>query len=107
VTPEDLPVYFSYGWCARDEETLSQNFEHMKIALSVNGERLPNDVIHNLSFTTQDNMLCVDFGVLITEWAAGNYTLEAVATFEDKINDGVSDFAAGKYAFIYNVAVSE
>lgn len=52
-------------------------------------------------------MICVEFGVLITEWSAGNYTLESVATFDEKINDGLSDFEAGNYAFIYNVAVSE
>ena len=107
VAPEDLPVYFSYGWCATDEATLTQNFEHMRVGLAINGKMLAEDVVHNLSFTSQDNMLCVDFGVLITEWAPGNYTLEAVATFEEKINDGRSDFDPGDYAFIYNVAVSE
>jgi hypothetical protein len=104
---DDLPKYFSYGWCAADEATLIENFEHMTIQLSINGELLPEEVVHNLSFTSTTNLLCVDFGVLITEWPAGEYRLEAVATFEEPINDGLADFEAGDYIFIYNVTVHE
>ena len=107
VTPEDLPVYYSYGWCAVDEDTLVQNFEHMTVQLSINGEPIPEEMVHNLTFTSQNNLLCVDFGVLIREWPAGEYTLEAVATFEEPINDGLADFEAGDYIFVYNVTVSE
>jgi hypothetical protein len=104
---DDLPAYFSYGWCAVDEATLVQNFEHMAIQISINGEPVPEEVIHNLSFTSSSNLMCVDFGVLITEWPAGEYRLEAVATFEEPINDGLADFEAGDYIFVYNVAVRE
>lgn len=104
---DDLPKYFSYGWCAVDEATLVENFEHMTIQLSINGEPLPEEVIHNLSFTSPTNLVCVDFGVLINEWPAGEYRLEAVATFEEPINDGLADFEAGDYIFIYNVTVRE
>lgn len=104
---DDLPKYFSYGWCAVDEATLVQNFEHMKIQISVNGEPVPEEELHNLSFTSTNNLMCVDFGVLITEWPAGEYRLEAVATFEEPINDGLADFEAGDYIFIYNVTVRE
>ncbi|HJS18780.1 MAG TPA: hypothetical protein VJ785_08525 [Anaerolineales bacterium] len=103
---DDLPVYFSYGWCAVDEATLAQNIEHMSVKLSVNGEELEGDVIHNLSFTAPNDMLCADYGALITEWPAGQYQLEAVATFDETINDGVADFDAGDYVFKYEVEVS-
>ncbi|HEX5839595.1 MAG TPA: hypothetical protein VFY26_17300 [Anaerolineales bacterium] len=104
---DGLPKYFSYGWCAVDEATLVENLEHMTIQLSINGELLPEEVVHNLSFTSTNNLLCVDFGVLITEWPDGEYRLEAVATFEEPINDGLADFEAGDYIFIYNVTVRE
>jgi hypothetical protein len=104
---DDLPKYFSYGWCAVDEATLVQNFEHMSVRLSINGEALAEEAVHNLTFTSTNDLLCVDFGVLIIEWPAGEYTLEAVATFEEPINDGLADFEAGDYVFIYNVTVEE
>ena len=104
---DDLPVYFSYGWCAVDEATLAQNIGHMSVKLSVNGEQLEEDVIHNLSFTAPNDMLCADYGVLITEWPAGKYQLEAVATFDETIHDGVADFDAGDYVFKYEIEVSE
>jgi hypothetical protein len=108
VTVTDtLPVYFSYGWCAVDQDTLVQNIENMSVRLSINEEALGENVIHSLSFTSPTNLVCVDFGVLITEWQAGEYELEAVVTFEEPINDGLADFEAGDYIFIYNVTVSE
>jgi hypothetical protein len=79
----------------------------MRVGLAINGQGLEEDVVHNLRFPSPNDMLCVDFGVLITEWTEGDYTLQAVATFDEKINDGVADFDPGDYVFIYNVAVSE
>lgn len=104
---DDLPVYFVYGWCTVDEEILRQNFEHIRISLSINGEPLDEEVIHNLSYTSPSSLVCLDFGALITDWPAGEYRLEAVVTFDEQINDGLADFAAGDYVFVYNVTVAE
>lgn len=52
-------------------------------------------------------MQCLDFGVLMSEWPESKYTLEAVATFDEEINDGLADFAAGDYTFIYDVTVQK
>jgi len=105
--PDDKPVYFSYGWCTTTEEILRQNFEHIRVRLYFNGDELGRDVVHNLSFTSPDNLVCIDFGVLLSEWPAGAYKLEAVATFNQKINDGLADYEAGDYIFEYNVTVKE
>lgn len=101
------PTYFNYGWCAVDEETLRQNFELMNVKFYTNDDELGTDVVHNLTFTSPDNLLCLDFGVLILEWPAGEYKLEAVATFDEKINDGLADYEAGDYRFVYNVTVEK
>lgn len=61
---DDKPTDFSYGWCAVDEETLRQNFEHIDVKLYFNEDELGNDVVHHLTFTSPDNLLCLDFGVL-------------------------------------------
>ena len=104
---EDKPAYFSYGWCAVDEKTLTNNFQHITVSLYFNDQKLGKDVVHPLSYQSASNLTCGDFGVLMTDWPNGKYTLKAVATFKDKINDGMSDYAAGDYVFVYNVTVDK
>jgi hypothetical protein len=105
--PNDRPIYFSYGWCTTTEEILKQNFEHINIKLSINGDELGDEVIHPISFTRPDGLLCLDYGVLATEWPAGEYQVETAAVFDQQINDGLADFEAGDYIFQYNVTVEE
>ena len=86
---------------------MKQNFELMNVKFYTNDDELGTDVVHNLTFTSPDNLLCLDFGVLILEWPAGEYKLEAVSTFDEKINDGLADYEAGDYRFVYNVTVEK
>ena len=104
---DDKPTYFSYGWCTVDEATLQENLQHIKIALYFNDKKLGTDVIHPLSFTSAKNQPCADFGVLMTDWQNGEYKLKSVATFDQKINDGMADYAAGDYILEYNVTVKK
>jgi hypothetical protein len=104
---DDQPTYFSYGWCAVDDATLQNNFQHIQVTLYLNDAKLGTDVVHSLSFTSANNLHCADFGVLMTDWPDGQYKLKAVATFKDKINDGLADYAAGDYVFEYNVTVAK
>ena len=104
---DDTPTYFNYGWCTTTQEVLEQNFEHITVKLYFNEEQLGNDVVHPVSFTRPDGLVCVDFGVMMSAWPNGTYTLEAVSTFNETINDGIADYAAGDYIFIYNVTVEK
>ena len=104
---DNQPVYFNYGWCAVDENTLKQNFEHIKVKLYINGEELAKDVVHQLSYASQDNMACLDHGVLTSDWPDGVYDLKAVATFDEKLNDGLDDYEPGDYIFEYKVTVKK
>jgi hypothetical protein len=104
---DDKPTYFSYAWCAVDSATLQNNFQHIDVSLYFNEKKLGSDVVHTLSFTSANNLHCADFGVLMTDWPNGQYHLKAVATFNDKINDGMADYAAGDYVFEYNVTVTK
>jgi hypothetical protein len=104
---DDQPTYFSYGWCAVDDVTLQNNFQHIEVSLYFNDDKLGKDVVHTLSFASANNLHCADFGVLMSDWPNGEYQLKAVATFKDKINDGMADYAAGDYVFEYNVTVTK
>ena len=103
---DDKPTYLNYGWCTTTEEILQQNFEHIRVGLYFNGEPLGRDVVHPITFTRSDDFVCLEFGVLMSDWKPGEYKLRAVARFEEKINDGAADFEAGDYIFEYNVTVN-
>ena len=103
---DDRPTYFLYGWCTTTEEILLQNFEHIKIGYYLNGEALEKEVVH--AFPSQVNdMVCLNFVTLLSNWPNGEYQLTAVATFEEEINDGLADFDAGEYIYDYNVTVNK
>ena len=104
---DDRPVFFNYGWCTTTKEILQQNFEHIEVQLSINGEELDEDVIHPVTITRPDGYVCLSLGTLLSDWPPGEYELEALATFEEKINDGAADFDAGDYKFVYKVRVEE
>jgi hypothetical protein len=104
---DEKPTFFAYGWCTTTEEILKQNVQHMKVTLYFDDEPLESDVVHPLSLTRSDGLVCVDFGALLSGWTNGEYKLKAVATFADKINDGLADYPAGDYVFEYNVTVQK
>lgn len=104
---DNTPTYFNYGWCTTTEEILQQNFQHIHVGLFFNGEQLGADVVHPITFTRPDNFVCLEFGVLMSDWSPGEYRLEAIATFAEKINDGAADFEAGDYIYEYNVTVKK
>jgi hypothetical protein len=103
---DDRPTYFNYGWCTTTEEILLQNFEHIKIGFYFNGRTLGREVVHAIPSQVND-MICLNFVTLMSNWPNGEYQLTAVVTFEEKINDGVADFEAGDYIYEYNVTVSK
>jgi hypothetical protein len=104
---DDQPTYFNYGWCTTTQEILEQNFQHIQVTLLFNDEPLDEDVVHNLSFTRPDGFVCLDFGVMMSDWVNGEYQLKAIVTFDEMINDGAADFDAGDYIYEYNVTVDK
>jgi hypothetical protein len=104
---DERPTYFGYGWCTTTEEILRQNFEHINVKLYFNDDELGNDVIHPVTFTGTEGLVCLQYVVLMSDWPNGEYNLEAIATFDEKINDGLADFEAGDYIFVYNVTIEK
>lgn len=104
---DDKPTYFNYGWCTTTQEILEQNFEHIRITFYFNDEALGEDVVHPITFTRPDGFVCLDFGVMMSDWVNGEYFLKSVVTFDEQINDGAADFDAGDYIFEYTVTVDK
>ena len=103
----DKPVYFNYGWCTKDEETLRQNLQHISVQIYFNGGKLGDDVVHPLAYTMADGQYCLDFGMLLTDWPAGKYQMKAAVKFDEAINDGFSDYQPGDYVYEYNITVEQ
>jgi len=103
----DRPIFFSYGWCTKDQQTLVQNFDHIRVKLYINGKELANSAVHSLSFTMSDGKVCNDLGALLSQWVPGTYQLKSVATFNQKINDGFADYEPGDYAMEFTVTVNK
>lgn len=105
---DDVPTVLLYGWCAVDEQTLQQNFEHIVVKIYFDSEELGSDVVHPLTYVSPDNnMPCQAFSVLMSDWPVGTYTMKAVATFDEQINDGLADYEPGDYAYLYNITVNK
>lgn len=105
---DEVPTVLMYGWCAVDEQTLQQNFEHIVVRIYFNEEELGTDVVHGLTYVSpQSDMPCQAYGVLMSDWPDGRYTLKAVASFDEEINDGLADYAPGDYSAVYNVTVEK
>jgi hypothetical protein len=106
--PDDTPTVLLYSWCTVDEQTLQQNLDHIIMRMFFNNEEVSHDVVHPVAFVSpNNNMPCHALAVLMSDWPEGSYTLKAVATFDEQINDGLADYAAGDYIFIYNVTVQK
>jgi hypothetical protein len=104
---DDRPTYFGYGWCTTTEEILQQNFEHINVQMFFNDDDLGSDVIHPVQFTQSNGLVCLQYVVLMSDWPNGEYQLETIATFDQQINDGLADYDAGDYVFVYNVTVEK
>ena len=103
----DKPVYFSYGWCTTTKDILQQNLQHINVQLYFNDQKLGSDVAHNFSYGLTNGQVCDDVGVLMSDWPSGEYHLKAVVTFNQKLNDGTSDYPAGDYVYDYMVTVNK
>ena len=104
---DEKPTYFNYGWCTTTQEILEQNFQHIQVRLYFNDEQLGDDVVHTVTFTRPDGFVCLDFGVMMSDWVNGEYQLRSVVTFDEQINDGVADFDAGDCIYEYHVTVDK
>jgi hypothetical protein len=103
--PADQKIFFNYGWCAENKDTLKQNLEHIDLKMFFNGEEIPGEYILPLSSAQDNGWECAHGGMLLSGWKPGKYDFRIVATFDQKINDGSVDYDAGDYILEYDVTV--
>jgi hypothetical protein len=100
------PVLLTSGWCATTKAILDQNFQHIKYLVEVDGQSLETSKLYQQSLSSVDQS-CKDFVGIIHAWPTGNHTIKITMRLDAKINDGWSDYAAGDYAEIYSITVTQ
>ncbi len=101
---ESTDMLWSWGWCASSKETLDDNLKHITLKFSLNGEEVPPDTLAN--FEGENNgQFCSFYYTILSDWPAGQHSVQTVATFDAPINDGTNDYPAGAQTFQYDVYI--
>jgi hypothetical protein len=101
--PEDL--IWAYGWCTTSKELLQQNWEHITVDSTVNGQELALSRFAVLEAGTEGEE-CRLYYALVTDWPEGTHTLINEVTFDEEIFDGTDTFPAGTHYYEYVVTVA-
>lgn len=95
------PIY----WCAKTQDTLSQNVENILTIFSVNDEVVPDKYIFNYYYDTNTGWKCNYHSIMIDGWQRNSrFTLQVERVFNTEINDGRQKYPAGSY--IYELVIS-
>ena len=95
---------WAWGWCAADEDTLEQNFSHMTISFSLDGEEVPLDAFAKVDYPA-GGQACRAYVTVLSNWTGGEHHVVSTMTLDAPINDGTLDFPAGQQVFEYTVYV--
>ena len=97
-------LFWAWNWCAKDQKTLDQNLTNIQLAFSLDGSAVPIDQFQKLDYPS-NGQACTVYVTVLSDWQAGENHLSTTVTFTTAINDGMSDYPAGKQIFEYVVYV--
>lgn len=103
---KDQDALFGTSWCTTTKMLLVDNWSHITLKFIVNDTPVDNSqftIVENES--QQDNLICRYYYTLLYDWPEGQHTLLIKMTFDEKINDGLSDYPAGTHTYEYDVTV--
>jgi C-terminal processing protease CtpA/Prc len=102
---KDQRLLWGWGWCATSQQTLNENYQHIKIEFSVNGQVLDQAAQFAEIAQSGGGLVCKSYYTVVYHWPRGATQLQTVVTFDATINDGTADYAAGKQTFDYAVTL--
>lgn len=97
-------LIWGYPWCAKDADTLEQNFSQIEVKFALEGREVPRDQFAVFDVES-GGLQCRLIYAALSDWKAGEHHLTTTATFKNKINDGKSDYPAGDYVLDFTVYV--
>jgi C-terminal processing protease CtpA/Prc len=99
---KDERLIWMNGWCAADQAALQDNFENIRLDFVVNGTPLAEDQLALFEGPSGDTY-CKLYYTVLFRWPQGETTLVNNVTFTQTINDGQTDYPAGKHVYTYSV----
>lgn len=104
---ESSPLSWGMGWCTASEETLAQNMEHTQYTFFLNGRQVPrNEFVEVEYYSERSQAYCHQCYTVLTDWSPGEHLIRTLVEFDQPINDGWDDYAAGTTTYEYRVIVS-
>jgi hypothetical protein len=94
------------AWCAADETTLEDNWNHIQMSVTLDGHVL-DEAQFLLEDQLTDGMACRGYKAVIEGWQLGVHTLSWKQSFDEALNDGQSTFPAGDYVTVIRIQVQE
>lgn len=102
---ESTPLVWSYGWCTTTQAILEENFSHIRLEFTINGNPASTGSFAVSEYERSDGGRCREYAALVNDWPSGQHILESRVTFTQNINDGWDVYPTGTHAFRYLVAV--
>jgi hypothetical protein len=93
-----------YGWCTITEEALQDNWDHIFLTFTLNGEDVPLSRFAMLEIGAEGD-LCRLYYALVTDWPRGEHLLVTEVTFDEELYDGTDFFPEGTHYYQYSVTV--
>jgi hypothetical protein len=100
------PVVIFMGWCAIDQNTLTENYQHLTWTVSVDGKEVPSKSLVKNSYADPQQGSCQSYSGLINSWTAGVHTIIIIMHFDQATSDGWSTYPAGDYTDVYQITVT-
>jgi len=97
-------LLWAWGWCATSTAILNENYKHIQLEFSINGEAV--DPASFYEFQQQGGgLFCKSYYIVVYNWPSGETKLQTVVTFDAPINDGINaaDFPQGVHEYKYIV----
>jgi len=106
-------VFLNIGWCAISESVRKDNLSHAYGEVAIDGYVIPDNQLQEYDYeiATGKNpeypqgLFCSEFGVLVSEWPLGEYSVLEEYGFTQQINDGYHSYDTGTYITEYDVTV--
>jgi hypothetical protein len=108
----DVPVLWSWGWCAATEKILEENLTKMSFLLDADGYTIPKERFAKSTYEidthpTYEGWACVTYETILRDWKPGTYKLKETINFLSTINDGKDIFEVGYMIVEYTVNISQ
>ena len=100
---QEQPLLWQFGWCATTPAILKQNLALISYTFSINGAPVEISQFYAYDSQSSDQLECHSYVAVLAHWPKGKTTLQTIVTFDGKLNDGVSDYPAGRQTFVYTV----